>query len=149
MLATALTTPALAHGGGLNACAATSTARLAIATATARVDAACPCQPPSCVQLGASAWAAAYRLGLSENQTAVRNHNCSLSAPRAEWSGGSSKTSISIAPPAAQVWDALVKPDLIKQYMFGTTLSPISRRAERSPGRVSGKARPTRTRARS
>ncbi len=33
------------------------------------------------------------------------------------------KASITIAAPAAQVWDALVKPDLIKQYMFGTTAS--------------------------
>ena len=33
------------------------------------------------------------------------------------------KASITIAAPAARVWDALVKPDLIKQYMFGTTAS--------------------------
>jgi uncharacterized protein YndB with AHSA1/START domain len=42
-------------------------------------------------------------------------------------------SSITIDAPAAKVWDALVKPDAIKQYMFGTTLvsdwnegSPIS-----------------------
>jgi uncharacterized protein YndB with AHSA1/START domain len=31
------------------------------------------------------------------------------------------RTSLSIAAPAARVWDALVNPQLIKQYMFGTT----------------------------
>src|SRR6202521_3912762 len=31
------------------------------------------------------------------------------------------RTSISIAAPVDRVWDALVNPQLIKQYMFGTT----------------------------
>jgi uncharacterized protein YndB with AHSA1/START domain len=31
------------------------------------------------------------------------------------------RTWLSIAAPAARVWDALVNPQLIKQYMFGTT----------------------------
>jgi len=32
------------------------------------------------------------------------------------------KASVSIAAPAAKVWDALVNPQTIKQYMFGTTV---------------------------
>lgn len=32
------------------------------------------------------------------------------------------KASISINAPLANVWDALVNPELIKQYMFGTTV---------------------------
>ena len=32
------------------------------------------------------------------------------------------KASIDIAAPAAKVWDALVKPDLIRQYMFGAAV---------------------------
>jgi uncharacterized protein YndB with AHSA1/START domain len=47
------------------------------------------------------------------------------------------KTSLSIAAPVAKVWDALVKPELIKQYMFGTTVvsdwqpgSPITWKGE-------------------
>ncbi|HZX94491.1 MAG TPA: SRPBCC family protein [Myxococcales bacterium] len=31
--------------------------------------------------------------------------------------------SVEIAAPAARVWDALVNPQLIKQYMFGTTVT--------------------------
>jgi uncharacterized protein YndB with AHSA1/START domain len=31
--------------------------------------------------------------------------------------------SVSIAAPAARVWDALVTPQVIKQYMFGTTVA--------------------------
>jgi len=44
-----------------------------------------------------------------------------------------SKTSTTINAPASKVWDALTKPDLIKQYLFGTQVttdwqvgSPIS-----------------------
>jgi uncharacterized protein YndB with AHSA1/START domain len=33
------------------------------------------------------------------------------------------KTSLNIAAPVAKVWDALVNPQLIKQYMFGTTVA--------------------------
>jgi uncharacterized protein YndB with AHSA1/START domain len=33
------------------------------------------------------------------------------------------KASVSIAAPAAKVWDALVNPEVIKQYMFGTTVA--------------------------
>jgi uncharacterized protein YndB with AHSA1/START domain len=33
------------------------------------------------------------------------------------------KASVSIAAPAAKVWDALVNPPVIKQYMFGTTVA--------------------------
>ncbi len=47
------------------------------------------------------------------------------------------KTSISINAPASQVWDALTKPELIKQYLFGTTVttdwkvgSPITYKGE-------------------
>ena len=47
------------------------------------------------------------------------------------------KASVSIAAPAAKVWDALVNPQLIQQYMFGTTVvsswqpgSPISWKGE-------------------
>jgi uncharacterized protein YndB with AHSA1/START domain len=47
------------------------------------------------------------------------------------------KASLSVAAPAAKVWDALVKPELIQQYMFGTTVtsdfqegSPISWKGE-------------------
>ena len=32
------------------------------------------------------------------------------------------KASISINAPSAKVWDALVNPDVIKQYMFGTNV---------------------------
>jgi len=32
------------------------------------------------------------------------------------------KASIDIAAPATRVWDALVKPDLIRQYMFGAAV---------------------------
>ncbi len=32
------------------------------------------------------------------------------------------KASVSIAAPAAKVWDAQVNPQVIKQYMFGTTV---------------------------
>jgi uncharacterized protein YndB with AHSA1/START domain len=47
------------------------------------------------------------------------------------------RTWLSIAAPAARVWDALVNPQLIKQYMFGTTVvsdwqqgSPITWKGE-------------------
>lgn len=47
------------------------------------------------------------------------------------------KASVDIAAPAARVWDALVNPQLIKQYMFGTTVvsswqpgSPITWKGE-------------------
>jgi uncharacterized protein YndB with AHSA1/START domain len=47
------------------------------------------------------------------------------------------RTSLSIEAPAARVWDALVNPQLIKQYMFGTTVvsdwqqgSPITWKGE-------------------
>jgi uncharacterized protein YndB with AHSA1/START domain len=47
------------------------------------------------------------------------------------------QASVSIAAPAARVWDALVNPQIIKQYMFGTTVvsdwqegSPISWKGE-------------------
>ncbi len=47
------------------------------------------------------------------------------------------KTSITINAPASQVWDALTKPELIKQYLFGTTVttdwkvgSPITYKGE-------------------
>lgn len=47
------------------------------------------------------------------------------------------QASVSIAAPAAKVWDALVNPQMIKQYMFGTTVvsdwqegSPISWKGE-------------------
>lgn len=47
------------------------------------------------------------------------------------------QASVSIAAPAAKVWDALVNPQIIKQYMFGTTVvsdwqegSPISWKGE-------------------
>jgi uncharacterized protein YndB with AHSA1/START domain len=47
------------------------------------------------------------------------------------------RTSLSIAAPAARVWDALVNPQLIQQYMFGTTVvsdwqqgSPITWKGE-------------------
>jgi uncharacterized protein YndB with AHSA1/START domain len=47
------------------------------------------------------------------------------------------KTSLSIAAPAAKVWDALVNPQVIKQYMFGTAVvsdwqpgSPITWKGE-------------------
>jgi len=33
------------------------------------------------------------------------------------------QASLSIGAPAAKVWDALVNPQLIKQYMFGTTVA--------------------------
>lgn len=46
------------------------------------------------------------------------------------------KSSITIDAPAAQVWDALVKPDAVKQYMFGTTL--VSDWKEGSPIAWSG-----------
>jgi len=34
-----------------------------------------------------------------------------------------SKTSTTINAPASKVWDALIKPDLIKQYLFGTQIT--------------------------
>ena len=47
------------------------------------------------------------------------------------------EASVSIAAPAARIWDALVSPQLIKQFMFGTTVvsdwqqgSPISWKGE-------------------
>src|SRR5512138_2039278 len=47
------------------------------------------------------------------------------------------RASASIGAPAAKVWDALVNPQMIKQYMFGTTVvsdwrggSPISWKGE-------------------
>lgn len=47
------------------------------------------------------------------------------------------KASVNIAAPAAKVWDALVNPQLIRQYMFGTTVvsdwqpgSPITWKGE-------------------
>src|SRR5256885_15445183 len=47
------------------------------------------------------------------------------------------KASTSIAAPAAKVWDALVNPQMIKQYMFGATVvsdwregSPITWKGE-------------------
>ena len=47
------------------------------------------------------------------------------------------RSSLSIAAPAAKVWDALVNPQTIKQYMFGTTVvsdfkegSPITWKGE-------------------
>ena len=47
------------------------------------------------------------------------------------------KASVNVAAPAVQVWDALVNPQLIKQYMFGTTVvsdwqqgSPITWKGE-------------------
>ena len=33
------------------------------------------------------------------------------------------KTSVTINAPVAKVWDALTKPDLIKQYLFGTDVT--------------------------
>ena len=61
--------------------AATSIIRLATATATDQLDAAAHVSLLAAPSLGASAWAAANRLRPSENQTAVTNQNCSLSAP--------------------------------------------------------------------
>src|SRR2546426_10841118 len=47
------------------------------------------------------------------------------------------KASTSIAAPAAKVWDALVNPQMIKQYIFGATVvsdwregGPITRQGE-------------------
>jgi len=33
------------------------------------------------------------------------------------------QASVTIAAPVAKVWDALVNPQTIRQYMFGTTVS--------------------------
>ena len=41
------------------------------------------------------------------------------------------KTSITINAPIQKVWDALVNPDIIKQYMFGTNV--VSDWREASP----------------
>src|SRR2546427_11544520 len=52
MLATALTTPALAHGGGLNACGCHFDRQTGDCHCHRPSGCGCPCQPPSCVQLG-------------------------------------------------------------------------------------------------
>lgn len=41
------------------------------------------------------------------------------------------KASISVSVPVSKVWDSLVNPELIKQYMFGTTV--VSEWKEGSP----------------
>ena len=55
------------------------------------------------------------------------------------------KATITIDAPVERVWDALVNPGIIKQYMFGTEV--FSDWEEGSPivGRVNGRARNTRT----
>jgi uncharacterized protein YndB with AHSA1/START domain len=54
------------------------------------------------------------------------------------------KQSVEVDAPTSKVWDALVNPAMIKQYMFGTTAgSP----AVRSRFQVNGRASRTRTRA--
>lgn len=50
------------------------------------------------------------------------------------------KASTSIDAPPATVWEALVNPEMIKQYMFGTNVVTDWKRAARSSGRVSGRA---------
>jgi uncharacterized protein YndB with AHSA1/START domain len=54
----------------------------------------------------------------------------------------SAKASVHIDAPLAKVWEALVHPDLIKQYLFGTTV--VSDWKEGSPitwkGKWQGKA---------
>ncbi len=51
-------------------------------------------------------------------------------------SGLIAKATITINAPVARVWDAFVKPDIIKQYMFGTNV--VSDWKEGSPIRWKG-----------
>jgi uncharacterized protein YndB with AHSA1/START domain len=56
------------------------------------------------------------------------------------------KSSIMIDAPAAQVWDALVNPAAIKQYMFGTNVISDWKKGSSILWRGSGRESPTRTR---
>jgi len=49
------------------------------------------------------------------------------------------KTSLTINAPRIKVWDALVNPEAIKQYMFGTMLSQIGKKGVRSFGKENGR----------
>jgi uncharacterized protein YndB with AHSA1/START domain len=44
------------------------------------------------------------------------------------------------------VWQAFTDPDMIKQYLFGTTVTSTGNWAVASPTPVNGKAKATRTR---
>jgi uncharacterized protein YndB with AHSA1/START domain len=56
-------------------------------------------------------------------------------------------STVAIDAPKAKVWDALTDPAKVKLYMHGTDLTTDWRSAARSPGRASGRASPTWTRA--
>src|SRR6266850_291605 len=88
VLAVALTTPALAHGGGLNACGCHFDHQTGDCHCHRPTGCGCPCQPSSCAQLGG------VGLGSREPAAPVREpdggHEPELLAvgAAAEWSGG-------------------------------------------------------------
>ena len=59
------------------------------------------------------------------------------------------KQSITIAAPRSKVWDAITKPELVKQYFFGTTVESTYKKGSPSVSQASGKENNMKTKGRS